>query len=195
MNPHLYQTVIQWIPKEARVLDLGTGDGSFLAKLIQEKKIYGEAVEKNHELLASCIEKGLVAYQGDILDGLDQYSEGSFDYILLLGTFQELLSPEEVLKHSFRVAKNVLLGFTNIAYWRVRLELMFRGMTPSSAYDVPWYENPSIQFFSQVDFKNFCHSKNIQILKSSYFNKKGTLQYYSNVRAEEVLHLINKKSV
>ena len=38
MNPHLYHTVIDWVPTHSRVLDLGTGDGSFLSELIQEKK-------------------------------------------------------------------------------------------------------------------------------------------------------------
>ncbi|HNJ34828.1 MAG TPA: methionine biosynthesis protein MetW, partial [Leptospiraceae bacterium] len=71
MNEYLYDQVIQWIPEGSRVLDLGTGDGSFLARLVKAKKVQGVGVEKEPELVAQCIEKGLVVHQGDIMDGLD----------------------------------------------------------------------------------------------------------------------------
>ena len=54
-----------------------------------------EGVEKNPELVARCIQRGLVVHQGNIAEGLDQYGDQTFDYVLLLGTFQELISPEE----------------------------------------------------------------------------------------------------
>ena len=149
MNPHLYKTVIDWIPENSRVLDLGAGDGFFLSKLIEEKNIHGEAVEQNPKLAASCIERGLVTYQGDILDGLDQYGKQSFDYILLLGTLQELFSPQEVLQHAFRVARYITVAFTNFAYWKARFQLMLRGISPSLGDELPWYESPNIQFFFQ----------------------------------------------
>ncbi len=190
MNPYLYKIVIDWIPDSSRVLDLGTGEGSFLSNLIKEKAVHAEAVEKNPELLASCMDRGLIAYHGDVLDGLDQYGNQSFDYVLLLGTFQELLSPEQVLRSSFRVARYVILAFTNLAYWHTRLHLMFRGISPALGVEIPWYENPNIQFFSELDFNNFCRSKGIKRLRSAYFNKSGLFNYFPNLRAEEVLTLM-----
>ena len=76
MYQHLYNRVLDWIPAKSKVLDLGTGDGEFLAKLIQEKQVFGEGVEKNADLVLRCISRGLVVHQGDILDGLDQYGDG-----------------------------------------------------------------------------------------------------------------------
>ena len=192
MNKFLYSKVIEWITENSKVLDLGTGDGNFLYELIQTKKIYGEAVEKNPELLAKCIEKGLVAYQGDILDGLDQYGDKSFDYILLLGTFQELVAPETVLRHSFRVGKKVILAFTNFAYYKARYQMMFKGKRPAlnSEKELLWYESPTIQFFSLTDFLDFCEIKKISKLKSAYFNSSGRIKFLPNWRASEVLVLI-----
>jgi methionine biosynthesis protein MetW len=80
--------------------------------------------------VARCVERGLIVHQGDILDGLDQYGDDSFDFILLLGTFQELLSPETVLRESFRVSRQVIVGYMNFAYWRSRLQLVFSGRSP-----------------------------------------------------------------
>ena len=154
-------------------------------------------MEKNPKLLAQCIECGLVAYQGDILDGLDQYSEQSFDYVLLLGTFQELLGPEEVLQVSFRVSRYVILAFTNFAYWRARIQLMLQGISPSLGSDtsqIPWYESPNIQFFSAIDFAKFCEVKKIKTLRADYFNSRGSLSLFPNLRSEEILTLIEKES-
>jgi methionine biosynthesis protein MetW len=79
MYERLYNQVIEWIPEKSRVLDLGTGDGEFLARLVRQKQVVGEGVEKNTELATRCISRGLVVHQGDLLDGLDQYGDASFD--------------------------------------------------------------------------------------------------------------------
>ncbi len=194
MNLYLYEMAIEWIPPGVRVLDLGPGNGSFLARLIADKGVEGEAVEKDKEHLASCIEKGLPVYQGDILDGLDQYGSKSFDYILLLGTFQELPSPEKVLQESFRVGHLVILAFSNFAYWRARLHLMIKGISPVLDNNAtPWYESPNIQFFSSIDFHDFCRAKGIKQLKNAYFNSSGSLRLFPNLRAEETLCLLKPK--
>ena len=46
MHPGIYETVLRWIPEKSRVLDLGTGDGAFLARLVQTRHVIGEGVEK-----------------------------------------------------------------------------------------------------------------------------------------------------
>ncbi len=192
MNPYLYETVMEWLPQGSRILDLGTGNGRFLSRVIREKQIYGEGVEKNPKLLAQCIEAGIIAYQGDVLEGLDQYPKQSFDYVLLLGTFQELLSPREVLTASFRVASHVILAFSNFAYWYDRVQLMFRGRSPTSGDSLPWYDSPNVQFFSHIDFCRFCQTYKIDQIKSAYFHNKGRIKFLANLRAHEVLSLLKK---
>ena len=98
MHPGIYKTVLEWIPEKSRVLDLGTGDGSFLASLVQTRLVTGEGVEKDSALVARCVERGQTVHQSDIVDGLDQYGDGAFDFVLLLGTFQELISPAVLRK-------------------------------------------------------------------------------------------------
>ena len=93
MHPGIYASVLAWIPDGARVLDLGTGDGAFLERLVRANHVVAEAVERDSELLARCIQRGLVVHQGNIAEGLDQYGDHTFDYVLLLGTFQELVQP------------------------------------------------------------------------------------------------------
>ena len=63
----LYDTVASWTPPGSRVLDLGTGDGAFLERLVEDRKVEAEGVEKDGSLAARCIERGLVVHQGDIV--------------------------------------------------------------------------------------------------------------------------------
>lgn len=188
MNDFVYSKVIEWIPPGSRVLDLGSGDGGFLARLVQARSVRGEGVEKDPEMVARCVERGLIVHQGDILDGLDQYGDDSFDFILLLGTFQELLSPETVLRESFRVSRQVIVGYMNFAYWRSRLQLVFSGRSPrQTSNGAPWYESPNVQFFSVLDFEDFCEAKDIRRLRLACFSDRGSIGLLPNLRASEAL--------
>lgn len=184
MNHFLYDHALTWLPEGSRVLDLGTGDGAFMLRMVRERNIHAEGVERDPALVMRCIEQGLEVHQGDILEGLDQYGDGVFDFALILGTFQELTHPGMVLKESFRVSKQVCVGYENMAYWRYRSRMMFSGKTPMvDSAPVPWYESPTVQFFSIHDFDDFCASKGIEIKRSAFFNHSGEITMLPNLRA------------
>src|ERR1039458_1161576 len=146
MHPGIYKTVLEWIPEKSRVLDLGTGDGAFLARLVQTRLVTGEGVEKDSALVARCVERGLTVHQSDIADGLDQYGDGAFDFVLLLGTFQELISPAEIIREAFRVGREVIVSYSNFAHVRVRLQILFRGRTPiTRSLPTPWHPTRSLR--------------------------------------------------
>ena len=191
MHPEIYNEVLAWIPEKARVLDLGTGDGAFLERLSQARHVIGEGVEKNRELATRCIERGLVVHQSDILDGLDQYGLAAFDYVLLLGTFQELVSPQQIVREAFRVGRRVIMSYTNFAHIRVRLQMLLQGRTPiTQALPTPWYRTANLHFFSILDFQDFCRASGIREVKSAYFNARGKVNCLPNLRADEAVSLL-----
>ena len=188
----LYRQVVEWIPEGARVLDLGTGDGKLLERLVREKGVEGEGVEKDPEMLARCIERGLVVHQGDILEGLDQYGDGAFDYILLLGTFQELEGLWEVIRESFRVGRRVVISYHNFANWKIRSDFLWSGRTPVARFTTQkWYASPNRHLFSIDDFQDLCDEFGITEVKSAYFNVRGKLSFMPNLRAEQALSLLS----
>lgn len=188
---NVYDQVVTWIPARSRVLDLGTGDGKFLARLVREKRVNGVGVEREPGLVASCIEKGLVVHQGDIMDGLDQYGVASFDYVLLLGTFQEIGTPLELLREAFRVGKRVIIAYTNFAHIGSRLQIMLLGRSPiTRALPHKWYTSPNLHYFSIEDFEQFCERFDLKQIDVAYFNSTGRVRLFPNLLAEQAISML-----
>jgi methionine biosynthesis protein MetW len=191
MNPYLYDEVVRWIPEGARVLDLGTGDGAFLERLARERRAHVEGVERDPDLVGRCIERHLIVHQGDVLEGLDQYSKESFDYVLLLGTLQELIEPLNVLQEAFRIGRRVTVAYSNFAYWRARLQLLFTGRAPdTSSLPSAWYRTSNTHFFSILDFAAFCEEVGVRQIRTVCFNSRGAVVRQPNLRAEYAVSLL-----
>jgi methionine biosynthesis protein MetW len=191
MHPGIYESVLEWVPEGAHVLDLGTGDGAFLERLVRAKRVLAEGVEKKPDLVARCIQRGLVVHQGDIAEGLDQYGQQAFDYVLLLGTFQELVAPADIVRESFRVGRRVIIAYTNFAHYRVRLQVLLRGRTPvTDSLPQPWYRTTNLHFLSLIDFRDFCRGIGVCETRSAYFNGRGKVALLPNMFAEEGVALL-----
>jgi len=192
MNPGIYETVQRWIPENSRVLDLGTGDGAFLEQLVKTRSVTGEGVERDRDLVARCVQRGLIVHQGDITDGLDQYADHAFDVVLLLGTFQELVQPAEVIHEAFRVGRQVIIAYANFAHYRVRLQVLFQGRTPiTQSLPAPWYRTRNLHFLSVADFQSFCSDIGICETRRAFFNAQGAVSLLPNLRAEAAVSLLD----
>jgi methionine biosynthesis protein MetW len=196
MHPGIYETVLRWIPEKSRVLDLGAGDGAFLARLVRERQVAGEGVEKDSALVARCVERGLVVHQSDIADGLDQYGDHTFDSVLLLGTFQELVLPAEILREAFRVGRDVIVAYTNFAHVRVRLQMLVQGRAPiTRSLPQPWYRTSNLHFLSVLDFQQFSRDLGFREADRAFFNARGAVRFLPNLRAEEAVSRLRVESV
>lgn len=191
MYSGIYQSVLEWVPEGARVLDLGTGDGEFLERLVRTKHVVAEGVERNPDWVARCIRRGLVVHQGDIADGLDQYAQQTFDYVLLLGTFQELIAPGDIVREAFRVGHRVVIAYSNFAYYRVRLQSLFRGRTPvTKSLPQAWFRTTNSHFLSILDFREFCSGVGMTATRQAYFSAKKKVTVLPNFFAEEGVELL-----
>ena len=196
MHPGIYETVLEWIPEKSRVLDLGAGDGAFLERLVRTRQVTGEGVEKDATLVARCVERGLVVHQSNIADGLDQYADGTFDYVLLLGTFQELVSPSEIIREAFRVGHDVIVAYTNFAHVRVRLQVLFQGRTPvTRSLPQPWYRTSNLHFLSILDFQQFSSDLGVREAARAFFNARGAVRFLPNLRAEEAVSRLQADAI
>ena len=189
--------ILGWVASGQRVLDLGCGDGSLLEKLVRQRGVDGRGIEISEEGVRACIEKGLTVLQGDIDQGLRDYPDGSFDYVILNQTLQAAKKPDVVLSEMLRVGKKGIVGFPNFAYWKLRLYLVFRGRMPKTEFlPFEWYDTPNIHFCTVTDFEEYCRKFSLRVEQRVYLsNDRGgrVLRGFGpNLFAESAVYLLSK---
>jgi len=193
-----YELICGLINAGSSVLDLGCGSGDLL-KLIRDKKnARGRGVEINEDNVIKCIEKGLSVFQGNLDEGLQDYQDKSFDFVVLNQTLQCVHRPDYVIQEMLRVGEKGIISFPNFAYWRVRSYLLFNGKMPvSKILPYEWYNTPNIHLLTINDFKNFCWERKIKILKHIYVNKAQVKNDFihtlmPNFWAEEAIFVVQR---
>ena len=99
--------IAQWIAPQARVLDLGCGDGSLLRTLWQERQAPGYGVEIDDAAVLECVENDVNVLQVDLESGLSLFADGSFDSVILSETLQTIHRTELLMREMLRVARMI----------------------------------------------------------------------------------------
>ena len=191
------QIIASWIEPNAKVLDLGCGEGDLLVMLKDNKRVNGTGIEHNEARVARCIENGLTVLQGDINEEVQDYPENSFDYVILSQTLQQVYEPANLIRSILRIGKKCVVSFPNFSHWQVRWQLLMSGYAPvTRQLPYEWYNTPNIRVMTLKDFRKFSKTVGFRILKEaaiSIQNRKGkTVQFLHNLRATYGIFLIGK---
>jgi len=191
-----YRAILKWIRQGSSVLDLGCGDGALLDLLVRERSVRAQGIEIDEQAIYQCVAKGLSVFHEDIDHGLSDYADQSFDYVILNQSFQQVKSPDLVLKETLRVGREVIAGFPNFAHYQARLQIFFEGktpVTPSLPYE--WHDTPNLHFLSISDFIEYCRQRNIKIEKAAFVGKKRRIKIFPNLFALTGIFLISNREV
>jgi methionine biosynthesis protein MetW len=194
LRPDL-RAIAELIPTPAKVLDLGCGSGDLLDYLVHERQVKGRGIELSEAGVLTCVRRGLSVRQGNLNEGLADYPDASFDYVILSQTLPFLSDPPKILNEMLRVGRQAVVSFPNWGYWRCRLSLLFTGQIPQ-ALDLPqkWYDAPRIQAFTITDFGNFCREFGIHIRREVYLVRGRRIRVwkYKNLLATTAVFVLEQ---
>ncbi|MDW7534500.1 MAG: methionine biosynthesis protein MetW [Candidatus Nitrotoga sp.] len=159
-----FAAIAAWIPKGARVLDLGCGDGSLLRYLQGSNRVAGYGVEIVDANIVACIKNQVNVIQGDLESGLSGFENNSFDYVILSQTLQATRHTEPLMREMLRVGREGIVSFPNFGYWRNRMDILQGKMPVSKELPYQWYDTPNIHLCTLNDFEALCRSNSMHIL-------------------------------
>tara|TARA_B100000282_G_C31689447_1_gene470772 strand:- start:398 stop:1003 length:606 start_codon:yes stop_codon:yes gene_type:complete len=185
------------IEDDAKIIDIGCGDGELLDFLSKNKNAKIQGLEIDQKKVNKCVAKGLSVIQGDADKDLSLYPEKSFEYVILSQTIQATLEPKKILSELTRIGEKVIVSIPNFGFWKVRLDLLFKGKMPiTRKLNSTWFDTDNIHLCTIFDFLELCDQLNLKVKQTVTITSKkqkkfsGKPSIKENIFAEEAIFLI-----
>ena len=194
-----FKFISGWIEKDSTVLDLGCGDSTLLDFLRKNKNVKGYGFEKDIKKVQESISKNISVIQADFNSGLEKYFDKNFfDYAVMTQALQENKNPDKIIIEMLRVAKEGIVTFPNMGFWKNRLQLGLLGKMPvSDSLPNNWFDTPNIHLCTFKDFEKLCDDLNITIIEkmvlNSNYEPNKLLSLFPNLFGEIALYRFCKK--
>ncbi len=148
-----------------RILDLGCGDGALLAHLARTSEVRGYGLEIDSANVAACIAAGVNVIQADLDQGLADFADGSFDYVVMTQALQALARPDLAVAEMLRVGREAIVTFPNFGHWRARWAILRGRMPITPALPAQWYNTENIHLCTVADFEDLCRRSGWTVLE------------------------------
>ncbi|MBT8446298.1 MAG: methionine biosynthesis protein MetW [Gammaproteobacteria bacterium] len=192
------QLIAEWIRPASRVLDLGCGDGTLLATLIEQRAVTGYGLEIDVQNIVACLRQGINVIHADLNAGLADFEDDSFDYAIVTQTLQATRHPVELMTDMLRIAREGIVTFPNMGHWKCRLQLAAGRMPVTRALPSEWYDTDNIHICTIADFEDACAQQNIQILRRTTVDARhrasAAMRLFPNILGEVAIYSVQRGS-
>jgi methionine biosynthesis protein MetW len=187
-----YDVIAAWIAPGEKVLDLGCGDGSLLARLVETRQVRGWGVENDPQNLVACIANGVNVIQVDLEKGLAGFEDGFFDHVIMSLSLQTIHNTRAILDEMLRVGREAVVSFPNFGFWRHRQSIMNGRMPVSESLPHQWFNTPNVRFFTIADFDALCADAGIEVRERLAFDEGLAVTEEPNFMASVALYRIGR---
>ncbi|MEM0010911.1 MAG: class I SAM-dependent methyltransferase [Conexivisphaerales archaeon] len=165
-GPHV--KIIRHVGRGRRVLDVGCATG-YLAEELTEKgnEVYGIEVDSEAAMEAREYYKDVLVADVESLEELP-YPEKFFDIVICADVLEHLRKPDRVLRMLKRYLKPeglLIVSLPNIAYWRVRMNLL---LGKFDYEEVGIMDRTHLRFFTIKTGKELIERCGFKIIKVEY---------------------------
>ncbi len=171
------------VPPGSRVLDLGCGNGEFLALLRDTRDCSGYGIEIDDANVLACTQRGVNVIQLNLEEGLALFDDRSFDVVLQLDTLQHLKNTEKMLRETARVGRIGIVSFPNFAHWPNRLRVMTGRMPVTRVLPYEWYDTPNIRVGTFADLEVLARKDGLTILDAFGIQAGKVVRSFPNLLA------------
>ncbi|OIQ67778.1 demethylrebeccamycin-D-glucose O-methyltransferase [mine drainage metagenome] len=184
--------IAERVPRGARVLDLGCGDGAMLAYLQQARDCSGYGIEISDANVLACVERGVNVIQLNLDEGLSMFENASFDVVLQIDTLQHLRNAEVMLRETVRVGRVGIVAFPNFAHWPNRISVLRGRMPVTRRLPYQWYDTPNIRVGTHADLGLLARRSGLRVIDSFGIQDGEVVRFAPNLLAGTSVYQLSR---
>ena len=188
-----YAAIAGWVSENARVLDLGCGDGSLLRFLAARRRASGYGIEIDDAGVLASVRNGIDVIQSDLERGLAGFDDAAFDVVILSQTLQAMRRVEAIVAEMLRVGREAIVTFPNFGHWSHRLQIARGRMPVSSSLPYQWYDTPNIHLCTVADFDAFLAKRQYRVLDRVVLANGHRVSFAPNLTGELAIYRFRKQ--